>query len=349
MEQICKMMYRAFFQLLMVSVYIGHIYGGIDAQTVLVTGGAGYIGSHTCKALKEAGYLPVVYDSLSTGQIEAVQWGPFILGDLLDSEALNRALERYKPCAVIHFAALCNVGESVTDPESYYTNNVIGSIHLLNAMHRQGIENIIFSSSCTVYGDVETSIVEDMPKAPTNPYAKSKYHVECAIKDYAHAYPMRYLILRYFNAAGIDVDSGLKRSLHSSNFLIPRVIRSIFYPDAPLYIFGSDHPTKDGTCIRDYIHVKDLAHAHVLALKHLLSNKHSDEFNLGSGTGHSVFEVIHEVEQLTGKKVPYVLQARREGDVPRSVANVEKAKAVLGFEAQHSDLHIIIKDELENM
>ena len=341
---------QVFFQvILLLYVCLKSTLHGEPNRVVLVTGGAGYIGSHTCKALKEAGYLPVVYDSLALGEREAVKWGPLIVGDLLDVETLDKAFALYKPCAVLHFAALCNVGESVKDPSSYYTNNVIGSIHLLNAMHKHGVKDIIFSSSCTVYGDSTTLISEECPKAPTNPYAKSKYYIENVIKDYSYACQMHYMILRYFNAAGVDTEAGLRRSLHSCNFLIPRIMRSLLCSEGSLQIFGDDYPTVDGTCIRDYIHVKDLARAHVLALEYLQGRRTNCELNLGTGTGYSVLEIIRETEKITGKQVPYKISSRREGDVSQAVAKTSKAKEILDFEPQYSDLHTIIKSEWESI
>ena len=319
-------------------------------NVVLVTGGAGYIGSHTCKALKEAGFIPVTYDSLALGSRDSVKWGPLVVGDLLDTKALDEAFETYKPFAVLHFAALRNVGESVKDPSSYYTNNVAGSVNLLNAMQKHQVKSIIFSSSCTVYGNCPVSpIPEDYAKAPTNPYASSKYIVETMIKDFAYAYQFKYMILRYFNAAGIELESGLKRSSHSCSFLIPRAILAVLNSSDPLQVFGTDYPTPDGTCIRDYIHVKDLARAHVLALQHLVENKESNELNLGTGTGYSVFEILHKIEDVSGKKIPYNLKPRREGDVPEAVAKIGKAQDVLGFKAECSDLETIIQTEWDSM
>lgn len=315
-------------------------------RVVLVTGGAGYIGSHTCKALKEAGFTPVSYDSLAFGTKEFVKWGPLVVGDLLDNDALDRAFTFYRPCAVLHFAALRNVGESVIDPSSYYTNNVAGSINLLNALLKHQVKHIIFSSSCTVYGNCSDSpISEQHLKAPTNPYAMSKYVVERMIIDYAYANKLKYMILRYFNAAGVETKAGLRRSLNSCSFLIPRSMLAILHSKSPLHVFGSDYPTPDGTCIRDYIHVKDLANAHVLALQHLQEGGASNELNLGTGNGYSVFEILQAIEETTGRKVPYELKPSREGDVPEAVADIRKAKEILGFEPHFSDLQSIVKSE----
>lgn len=317
-----------------------------DSRYVLVTGGAGYIGSHTCKALSEAGYIPVTFDSLAFGSPDAVKWGPLINGDLLDSEAVNQVFDNFRPCAVLHFAALRNVGESVFDPSSYYANNVAGSINLLNAVIKYDVKHVIFSSSCTVYGNCAYSpISETAPKAPTNPYAMSKWMVENIIEDYADAYPFTYMILRYFNAAGVEVEAGLKRAPHSCSFLIPRALLAIIRPSLPIEIFGTDYPTPDGTAIRDYIHVRDLATAHVLALQHLQEGHLSNQINLGTGKGYSVLEILQTIEEVTGKKVPFELRSRREGDVPEAVANADKARTVLGFQPIYSDLRTIIRSE----
>lgn len=316
----------------------------VSNKVVLVTGGAGYIGSHTCKALKEDGFIPVTYDSLALGEKESVKWGPLVVGDLLDLDTLDRAFTAYKPCAVLHFAALRNVGESVKDPAGYYTNNIIGSINLFNMMIKHKVEHLIFSSSCTVYGNCEVNpISEENFQAPTNPYAISKHVVERIIKDYSDVYNLKHMILRYFNAAGIEV--GLKRSVHSCNFLIPRAMLTLLHSDTPMKVFGSDYPTPDGTAIRDYIHVKDLALAHVMALRNLQERNMNYELNLGTGRGYSVLEILQAIEKISGKKVPYEMKLRRKGDVAEAVAEVCKAKKILGFEAKHSDLQTILKSE----
>lgn len=323
---------------------------GDENRVVLVTGGAGYIGSHTCKALKEAGFIPVTYDSLALGAKEAVKWGPLVVGDLLDCEALEKAFEEYKPIAVIHFAALRSVRESVINPSLYYTNNVIGSINLLNALLKYNVKQFIFSSSCTVYGNCSVSpISETCPKAPTNPYASSKYMVESIIKDYAHVNPFKYMILRYFNAAGVDGEAGLKRSDYSLNFLIPQAMLAVMNQNSPMQLFGVNYPTPDGTAIRDYIHVRDLADAHVLALHHLLEGKSSNEINLGTGKGYSVLEIIRAIEKVSGKSVPYDVKPSGEGELPETVAKIGKAKEILHFEPRYSDLQTIIESEWESL
>ena len=317
-----------------------------EKDFILVTGGAGYIGSHTCKALSEAGYTPIVFDSLALGDKNAVKWGPLFVGDLLDIHSLRKAFETYKPIAVLHFAALREVGASVSDPANYYMNNLVGSLNLLNVMNEFGVKKIIFSSSASVYGDLAKSpITEDTPKFPINPYSKSKYFVEQIIQDYGLAYQINYVHLRYFNASGIEKEAGLKRPAHSYNFLIPRALLGVVSKKDPLYVFGNDYQTEDGTCIRDYIHVKDLAKAHVLALSYLLNGGESEAFNLGTGKGCSVMEMIQMIESITGKKLPYVIAPKRLGDVAEAVADVEKAYRVLQFKAEYSDLQNIIESE----
>ncbi len=331
--------------LVSVLLFSGSLFGNAQ-KTILVTGGAGYIGSHTCKALSDAGFIPVTYDSLVIGDKSLVKWGPLVVGDLLDVKRLERVFEEYKPVAIIHLAGFCNIGEAVANPSKYYTNNVSGSINLLNMMIKFQVKNLVFSSSCTVYGDcLKSPISESCPQAPTNPYARSKFMIERIIQDYASTHSLNYMILRYFNAAGVDIESGLRRSNQSLGFLIPKGILAALHPDDPLSVFGTNYPTPDGTAIRDYIHVLDLARAHVLSLQYLFEEKKSDELNLGSGKGYSVLDIIQEIENVVGKKVPYTLGQPRKGDVPESVAEIRKAAAVLQFTPQHSDLRTMIESE----
>jgi UDP-arabinose 4-epimerase len=316
-----------------------------ENQIVLVTGGAGYIGSHTCHVLDKAGFSPVTYDSLINGDIEAVKWGPLIIGDLHDTEKLDDAFSKYKPTAVIHFAALRNVGESVAQPYEYYHINVAGTLNLLNVMKKHNVKNIIFSSSCTVYGIAQTNpIHEETTKQPINPYAHSKYFVEKILEDFAHAYDFKYVILRYFNAAGVDYKIGLKRSSQSFNFLIPKALQALL-DGVELPVFGVDYPTVDGTAIRDYIHVKDLADGHVMALKYLLTTQNNLALNLGTGKGYSVFEILQAIKQVTNTEVPIKIMLKREGDVPESVADQTRAKRILNFVPKYSDLQTIIESE----
>jgi UDP-arabinose 4-epimerase len=313
-------------------------------SNILVTGGAGYIGSHTCKALATAGLTPVTFDNLSRGHADFVRWGPLVIGDVLDLAALDEAIKQYRPTAVIHFAAFAYVGESVADPLSYYRNNSCGIVSVLDAMARNGVERIVFSSSCTTYGLPDTlPILETAPQRPISPYGRSKYFCEQIIKDVAFAHKMRFGIFRYFNAAGADSSGDLPERHNPETHLIPLAIDAVLGSAPPLQILGSDYPTTDGTCERDYIHVSDLAAAHVKAVQHLERTETSFEMNLGTGRAYSVLEVISAIERVAGKKVPAVLAARRPGDPPALVSDPSLAQRQLGFTPQYSDLDTIIE------
>ncbi len=301
-------------------------------MVVLVIGGAGYIGSHACRALKRAGHDVIVFDNLSTGFEFLTKGFELIQGDMLDADALRRVLPRAD--AIMHFAAHAYVGESVTNPRKYFHNNVEGGLSLLNAAVDVGVKKIIFSSTCAVYGEVaKVPIEENIPRQPVNPYGVSKLFFEQALEAYDRAYQFRYAALRYFNAAGAD-DSGEIGELHDpETHLIPLALRAAAGLGPELQVFGSDYPTPDGTCVRDYIHVNDLATAHVKALEYLASGKTSVAVNLGTGTGASVQEVIDEVEKVTGKKVPHKKVPRRPGDPPALVANPAKAQGLLNWKA----------------
>jgi UDP-arabinose 4-epimerase len=313
-------------------------------SNILVTGGAGYIGSHTCKALATAGLTPVTFDNLSRGHADFVRWGPLVIGDVLDLAALDEAIKQYRPTAVIHFAAFAYVGESVADPLSYYRNNSCGIVSVLDAMARNGVERIVFSSSCTTYGLPDTlPILETAPQRPISPYGRSKYFCEQIIKDVAFAHKMRFGIFRYFNAAGADSGGDLPERHNPETHLIPLAIDAVLGSAPPLQILGSDYPTTDGTCERDYIHVSDLAAAHVKAVQHLERTETSFEMNLGTGRAYSVLEVISAIERVAGKKVPAVLAARRPGDPPALVSDPSLAQRQLGFTPQYSDLDTIIE------
>ena len=313
-------------------------------SNILVTGGAGYIGSHTCKALATAGLTPVTFDNLSRGHADFVRWGPLVIGDVLDLAALDEAIKQYRPTAVIHFAAFAYVGESVADPLSYYRNNSCGIVSVLDAMARNGVERIVFSSSCTTYGLPDTlPILETAPQRPISPYGRSKYFCEQIIKDVAFAHKMRFGIFRYFNAAGADSSGDLPERHNPETHLIPLAIDAVLGSAPPLRILGSDYPTTDGTCERDYIHVSDLAAAHVKAVQHLERTETSFEMNLGTGRAYSVLEVVSAIERVAGKKVPAVLAARRPGDPPALVSDPSLAQRQLGFTPQYSDLDTIIE------
>jgi UDP-arabinose 4-epimerase len=312
---------------------------------ILVTGGAGYIGSHTCRALAAAGLTPVTFDNLSRGHADFVRWGPLVVGDILDSAALDNAIEQYRPMAVIHFAAFAYVGESVADPLSYYRNNSCGMVNVLDAMVRNGVERIVFSSSCTTYGLPDTlPISETAPQRPISPYGRSKYFCEQIIKDVASAHnKLRFGIFRYFNAAGADNSGDLPERHKPETHLIPLAIDAVLGSAPPLQILGSDYPTADGTCERDYVHVSDLAIAHVKAVQNLEKAETSFEMNLGTGRAHSVLEVVSAIERVAGTTVPAVRAARRPGDPPALVSDPSLAQRQLGFSPQYSDLDTIIE------
>ena len=309
-------------------------------MVVLVIGGAGYIGSHTARALKRAGHDVIIFDNLSTGYEFLSAGFELLKGDVLDSSALARVLKRAD--AIMHFAAHAYVGESVTNPRKYFHNNVEGGLSLLNAALEAGVKKIIFSSTCAVYGEVaKVPIEENIPRSPVNPYGVSKLFFEQALEAYDRAYGFRYASLRYFNAAGAD-ESGEIGELHDpETHLIPLALRAAAGDGPELHVFGSDYPTPDGTCVRDYIHVNDLASAHVKALEHLAAGKGSFAVNVGTGAGASVREVISAVEKVTGKAVPHRLVPRRPGDPPALVANPAKAQSLLNWKAARG-LHEIV-------
>ena len=304
-------------------------------MVVLVIGGAGYIGSHTARALKRAGHEVVIFDNLSAGYESLAAGFELIKGDVLDHDALAKVMPRAQ--AIMHFAAFAYVGESVTNPKKYFHNNVEGGLALLNTALEFGVKKIVFSSTCAVYGEVhEVPIAENIPRQPVNPYGVSKMFLEYALEGYSRAYGLRYASLRYFNAAGAD-ESGEIGELHDpETHLIPLALRAAAGTGPELQIFGSDYPTPDGTCIRDYVHVNDLADAHVKALDYLAAGKESFAANVGTGRGNSIKEVLAAVEQATGKRVPHKMGPRRPGDPPALVANPAKAQALLQWKATRS-------------
>lgn len=313
--------------------------------SVLVAGGAGFIGSHTCKALAAVGYHPVVFDNLSTGHADAVRFGPFVKGDLRDRAAIEAAIKEHHVTAILHFAASAYVGESVVNPGAYYDNNVGGMITLLGAAQAAGVDKMVFSSSCATYGIPETlPIVETTAQNPINPYGRTKLIGEQMLSDHAASSGLKYVALRYFNAAGADPDGQLGERHDPETHLIPLALMTAAGQRNVLSIFGDDYPTKDGTCVRDYIHVTDLARAHVLALDHLMAAKPSVCLNLGSGQGHSIREIVREIESLTGRALPIRIEPRRAGDPASLTADPSLAAEVLGFQAESSDLKQIIND-----
>ena len=316
-------------------------------KTILVTGGAGFIGSHACKALANAGYLPVSYDSLEHGHKWAVRWGPLEQGDIRDNTRVFEVLKKDQPIAVMHFAAYAYVGESVKNPGRYYQNNVAGTLSLLEAMRQANIKDIVFSSTCATYGNPTTDrLTESHPQNPINPYGRSKLMIEKILSDYADAYDFEYAILRYFNAAGADPEGETGEKHEPETHLIPLAIQAA-YEKNELKIFGTDYETPDSTAIRDYIHVQDLANAHVAALKKLIESKISFSVNLGTGCGHSVRQVISSVERVSGQKVISEDFPRRPGDPPVLVADPSLAYAELGWLPEYKELDSIIAHALK--
>lgn len=315
----------------------------LTRPTILVTGGAGYIGSHTCKALARVGYLPVTYDNLVYGHEWAVKWGPLERGDVQDRGRLAEVIARWRPRAAIHFAAYAYVGESVSDPAKYYDNNVNGTLSLLEALRGGGIDQLVFSSTCATYGVPERSpIEEDHAQDPVNPYGRSKHMIEQILRDYGHAYGLRSIALRYFNVAGADPDGELGEDHDPETHLIPLAIETALGRRDTLQIFGDDYPTPDGTAIRDYIHVVDLAAAHARALQLLERGGASIACNLGTGRGYSVREVVSAVERVTGRKVNAHIAPRRAGDPPALVAAPGRAHKLLNWQPICSDLNTIV-------
>ncbi len=315
------------------------------SKTVLVTGGAGYIGSHACKVLARAGYVPVTYDSLVTGWEDAVKFGPFERGDLHDAARLDEVFARYEPLAVMHFAALSLVGESVQNPGLYWKNNVGGSLSLLQAMVRNQCLNMVFSSTCATYGDQDGVVLdEDTAQMPINAYGASKRAVEEMLGQFGIAHGLRSVIFRYFNVAGADPDAEVGEAHRQETHLIPLMLEAIEGKRPALTVFGSDYATPDGTGIRDYVHVMDLVQAHVSGLRWLESGKKSRVFNLGTGHGFSVREVIAASAAVTNRDVPIIEGARRAGDAAKLVSGSQRAKVELGWEPVNSTLSQMIAD-----
>ena len=317
------------------------------SKSVLVTGGAGYIGSHACKVLARAGYRPVVFDNMSRGHPEAVRWGPLVEGDVADRGRLTAALAEHRVSAVMHFAAYAYVGESVADPAMYYRNNLGGTLSLLEAMREAGLDKIVFSSTCAIYGTPDSvPIGETAPQLPVNPYGETKLAIERALRWYGEAYGLRSVSLRYFNAAGADPDCQIGELHEPETHLVPLALQAALGQRAQIDIYGTDYPTPDGTAIRDYIHVQDLADAHLRALEHLAAGRESAALNLGTGRGHSVREVIRVAEAVSGRPIAWRDTARRPGDPPALVADPRLAAELLGWRARISDLETIVRTAL---
>jgi UDP-arabinose 4-epimerase len=310
---------------------------------ILVIGGAGYIGSHVCKALLQNNFHPVIYDNLSTGHSWALQLGSFYQGDLENETLLLKTIEEVKPKAIIHLASLINVRDSIANPTLYYEKNLIGSLCLLKAMVKTGVTNLIFSSTAAVYGAPQSlPIDETHPKAPLNAYGKTKWAIEGMIEDFAHAHHLRFVTLRYFNACGAHLDGDIGEAHQPETHLIPLAIQTALGKRSPLQIYGNNYPTPDGTAIRDYVHVSDLASAHVKALCHLLTKKNSLTVNLGTGQGHSVKQVLKAIETFSNKIIPTQIFPRLPHDSPELVANPSLANKILNWFPENSNLTTII-------
>jgi UDP-arabinose 4-epimerase len=313
-------------------------------MNVLVTGGAGYIGSHVCKVLKRNGFFPIVYDNLSTGHAYAVKWGPLILGDLADRHNIRETCIRYRPQAVFHFAANALVGESVLHPAKYYRNNTSNSLILLEEICEAKIPYFIFSGTCAVYGNPQfLPLTEEHPLAPINPYGWSKRMIEQMLKDFDAAYGLRFVALRYFNAAGADLEQEIGENHDPETHLLPSILQAALQLREEIVVYGTDFATTDGSAIRDYVHVCDLAEAHLLALRMLLEGEKSRVFNLGTGKGTSVWEMIHAVQKYVSKKIPVRIAERRAGDPSSLVASADLASTMLGWNPKYSDLETLIR------
>ena len=310
---------------------------------ILVTGGGGYIGSHCCKELYNKGYNPITFDNLVYGHRENVKWGDFYKGDIGNEQDLEPFFEEYKIEAVIHFAAYAYVGESIVDPGKYYTNNLKNTITLLHHLLKKNIKYFIFSSTCATYGNPKKiPLDESHPLFPINPYGRSKRMIEEILQDFNRAYGLKFVSLRYFNAAGADPDSDTGENHDPETHLIPLALDVAVGKSEAIQVYGTDYNTKDGSCIRDYIHVSDLASAHVLALESMLEGKPGGFFNLGTGHGHSVLEVIEQASKISGKEIPYIVTDRRPGDPPILIASNKKAVNELGWKPKYKDLEDII-------
>jgi UDP-glucose-4-epimerase GalE len=315
---------------------------------ILVTGGAGYIGSHTCKALAAAGYTPVVFDDLSAGHRWAAKWGPLVVADIADRARVAHTIKQYGVQAVIHFAAHAYVGESVQQPRKYFNNNLSKALALLDTVLEAGITKFVFSSSCATYGiPQELPITEDHPQQPINPYGESKLFIEKILHWYEGAYGMRHMTLRYFNAAGADPDGELGEEHTPETHLVPLVIAAALGVNPAVKIFGTDYGTADGTAVRDYVHVCDLASAHIKALDRLFAGGASASVNLGTGRGHSICDVISAVEAVSHRVVPFIKGRRRPGDPPVLIADPQLGQTLLGWRPLKSDLHTIVRTAWE--
>ena len=313
-------------------------------RAILVAGGAGYIGAHCCKAVAEAGLTPICYDDLSTGHRSFVRWGPLVIGDIADNIKITSTIRHHDISAVLHLAGPSTIGESIADPQKYYRNNVAGTLGLLQGMREAGCGRLVFSSSGAVYGNAGRDPIPESAAGPAvNPYGRSKYMIEQILSDYRIAYGFSTTVLRYFNACGADGSGRIGELRAPETHLIPRAMMAILGHVSDFAIFGTDYETPDGTAVRDFIHVDDLAAAHIAALERLLAGHAGDVYNLGTGSGHSVREIVDAIRDETGEQVPFVYRARRAGDPPVLVADSTRAEQELGFKARKSDLGHIIR------
>ena len=314
-------------------------------KNILVTGGAGYIGSHACKALRRAGFNPVTFDNFSTGWRDAVKFGPCFEGDLLKKEDLDKAFDTFRPIAVMHFAALSQVGESVQYPNRYWENNFMGSLNLVNAAIMYECREFILSSTCATYGDQDGVVLDECsPQLPNNSYGSSKYAVEQMLRDFSQSDNLRYVIFRYFNVAGADPEAEIGEFHRPETHLIPLILDVMSGWRDEIIIHGTDYDTPDGTCIRDYVHVCDLVDAHILGLKFLLDSDHNWVFNIGTGHGFSVNEVIQKAIQITNRQINIVDGDRRPGDCAKLVSGSSKLVDTLGYNLERSNLTTMITD-----
>jgi UDP-glucose-4-epimerase GalE len=319
------------------------------AERVLIAGGAGYIGSHAAKALKLAGREPVVFDNLSSGHAHAVRWGPLVRGDIREAEAVRAALRAHRPDAVMHFAAKIEVGEGEKDPAGFYDNNVAGALNLIRVMLEEGVKTFVFSSTCAIYGDPERlPLTEDMPKRPVSVYGRSKLMVEQMLEDMARAHGLSFAALRYFNASGADLDGEIGEEHEPESHLIPNALKAAVGLGGPMKLFGTDYPTADGTCVRDFVHVTDLAEAHILAADRLATAAAAGggpgvlQLNLGTGEGRTVRQVLDAVEKATGRTPPVIESPRRPGDAVALYADTTKSREALGWTPRLSDIDTVV-------
>jgi UDP-glucose 4-epimerase len=316
-------------------------------KKILITGGAGYVGSHVCKNLSKKGFEPIVFDNLSRGNKWSVKWGDLIIGDLSDKIKVDSTLEKICPIAIIHLAAFADIGESNLYPEKYYRNNVDCTLNLIESMIKNKLKNLVFSSSCSIYGNKSRDCIdESTPQNPLSPYAFSKYICERLIVDIDKKYDLKYFILRYFNAAGADIENeiGEKNLFHKR--IIPEIVKTFLGKREKLKIFGKDYDTKDGTCVRDYVHIEDLSDAHFRSINYLLNQEKSENVNIGSGQGYTILEIVRRIKEILQKDINIEFCKKRSGDADYLVASIEKAQKVLNWFPKYSDLDNIINTTL---